>query len=134
MDFQLAQQVDMNFPSALKRYGWDHLEREEEVQHGLHGDNFPKSSSFFLSLTRRLQKLSPHHPLHGVNHPSVSIQIGRNPLVATGAGKDTSVELTFDLIGLLPGFTYDVLVHELDQNGKWRTSHPIVVTVVVSMG
>ena len=104
VDFQLAQQVDMNFPSALKRYGWDHLEREEEVQHGLHGDNFPKSSSFFLSLTRRFAKFSPHHPLHGVNHPLVSIQIGRNPLVATGAGKDMSVELTFDLIGLLPGF------------------------------
>ena len=133
VDFQLAQKVDMNFPSALKRYGWDHLEGEEEVQHGLHGDNFPKSSSFFLSLTRRFAKFSPHHPLHGVNHPLVSIQIGRNPLVATGAGKDMSVELTFDLIGLLPGFTYDVLVHELDQNGKWRTSHPIVVTVVVSM-
>ena len=84
---------------------------------------------------------SGYHALHGVNHPLVSIQLGRNPLVATGARTgelggvvDTSVELTFDLIGLLPGFTYDVLVHELDQTGKWRTSHPIVVTVVVSMG
>ena len=58
----------------------------------------------------------PHHQLHGVNHPSVTIQLGSNPLRSTGTGL---MNLTFHLRGLLPGFTYNISVNQFDI--AWRT-------------
>ena len=48
----------------------------------------------------------------------VTIHLGSNPLKAGRAGV---VELTFHLRGLLPGFTYNLLVNEFDDAwGTWR--------------
>ena len=53
-----------------------------------------------------------HEELHGVNHPPVSIQLAGDPLKLTRVGE---MELTFHLRGLLPGFTYNTVIHASDQ-------------------
>ena len=49
--------------------------------------------------------------LHGDNHPPVSIRFASNPLKSTS---EEGMELTFDMRGLLPGFTYIIIVQEIN--------------------
>jgi hypothetical protein len=65
------------------------------------------------------------HDLHGDNHPPVSIRFASNPLESTS---EAGMELTFDMRGLLPGFTYGIIVQEINDVGKpaGQTSNTIL--------
>jgi hypothetical protein len=65
--------------------------------------------------------------LHGENHPAVNIRVDNAPLVYVDAGE---MELRVVLTGALPGFSYRVVVHELDwSSGGLKQSNETIHAV-----
>ena len=70
-----------------------------------------------------------HDDMHGVNHPLVSIHLDGDPLQLSDDGL-TELTFSFSVRGLLPGFTYNTVVHECDENGvPGRQSNHTVVSM-----
>ena len=70
-----------------------------------------------------------HDDMHGVNHPLVSIHLDGDPLQLSDDGQ-TELTFSFSVRGLLPGFTYNTVVHECDENGvPGRQSNHTVVSM-----
>ena len=72
-----------------------------------------------------------HDDMHGVNHPLVSIHLDGDPLkLQLSDDGQTELTFSFSVRGLLPGFTYNTVVHECDENGvPGRQSNHTVVSM-----
>jgi len=79
------------------------LVQKSVLEDSLHGPNHPD-----VSITALASK-EDSESLHGPDHPAVSITAGREPLQHVSASE---MELTFNLWGAVPGFSYKILVQE----------------------
>ena len=63
---------------------------------------------------------------HGNHHPAVSIRFDSKPLVLLPTVG--TMELTFQLLGTVPGFTYKVAVQEIDTGDRTVMQHEEVTS------